>query len=163
MVYKNIRIPKRGGGTRLQRVQVLKSGKYKFVKNLKNAKRRVTSTVRSKSRSVSRRVSKKGGRKKTTRNMTLPLGTLSGLAAGFLINQNSKSPLQNALSGDYENAVRRYIENMSGLDVKTGSWNPVKAKGLLALVLGVSLSKYVGGKMGVNARLGRAGVPIVRV
>ena len=32
--YKNIRIKKRGGGTRLQRVQVLASGKYKFVKNL---------------------------------------------------------------------------------------------------------------------------------
>ena len=33
MTYKNIRIKKRGGGTRLQRVQVLASGKYKFVKN----------------------------------------------------------------------------------------------------------------------------------
>ncbi|GAI47681.1 unnamed protein product, partial [marine sediment metagenome] len=35
--FKNIRIKKRGGGTRLQRVQVLASGKYKFVKNLKKA------------------------------------------------------------------------------------------------------------------------------
>ena len=32
--YKNITIKKRGGGTRLQRVQVLASGKYKFVKNV---------------------------------------------------------------------------------------------------------------------------------
>ncbi len=31
--YKNIRIKKPGGGTRLQRVKVLASGKYKFVKN----------------------------------------------------------------------------------------------------------------------------------
>ena len=36
--FKNIRIKKRGGGTRLQRVQVLKSGKYKFVKNLVKGK-----------------------------------------------------------------------------------------------------------------------------
>ena len=28
--FKNIRLKKRGGGTRLQRVQVLKSGKFKF-------------------------------------------------------------------------------------------------------------------------------------
>ena len=32
--FKNIRIKMRGGKTRLQRVQVLASGKYKFVKNL---------------------------------------------------------------------------------------------------------------------------------
>jgi len=31
--YKTITVPKRGGGTRRQRVQVLASGKYKFVKN----------------------------------------------------------------------------------------------------------------------------------
>ena len=31
--YKNIRIKKKGGGTRMQRGQVLASGKYKFVKN----------------------------------------------------------------------------------------------------------------------------------
>ena len=31
--YKNIRIPMKNGKTRLQRVQVLASGKYKFVKN----------------------------------------------------------------------------------------------------------------------------------
>ena len=32
--FKNIRIKMKGGKTRLQRVQVLASGKYKFVKNL---------------------------------------------------------------------------------------------------------------------------------
>lgn len=31
--FKNIKIKKKGGGTRTQRVQVLASGKYKFVKN----------------------------------------------------------------------------------------------------------------------------------
>jgi hypothetical protein len=52
---------------------------------------------------------------------------------------------------------------MSGLDVKTGKWDPLKAKGTLALLIGVGLSKYVGGKMGVNSRLGRAGVPLIRI
>ncbi len=35
----NIRIKKPGGGTRMQRVQVLKSGKFKFIKNVKGAAR----------------------------------------------------------------------------------------------------------------------------
>jgi len=40
--YKNITIKKKGGGTRKQRVKVLASGKYKFVKNLhKRVKSRV--------------------------------------------------------------------------------------------------------------------------
>ncbi len=44
--YKNIRIPKRGGGSRLQRVQVLASGKYKFVKNLKKSASKTKKKVR---------------------------------------------------------------------------------------------------------------------
>ena len=47
VTYKNIRIKKRGGGTRLQRVQVLASGKYKFVKN--TAKRAVSKARKSSS------------------------------------------------------------------------------------------------------------------
>jgi len=55
--YKNIRVPKRGGGTRMQRVQVLASGQYKFVKNLSksNPSRGKTTTKR-------KTTLKKGGR-----------------------------------------------------------------------------------------------------
>jgi len=68
MSFKNIRIAKRGGGTRLQRVKVLKSGKYKFVKNLiKGAKR--SSKTRRKSnpnkrrrKNVTRKNKRKGGK-----------------------------------------------------------------------------------------------------
>jgi len=44
--FKNIRIPMRNGKTRLQRVQVLASGKYKFVKNLVKASVKTTKTGR---------------------------------------------------------------------------------------------------------------------
>jgi len=47
--FKNIRIKMRGGKTRLQRVQVLASGKYKFVKNLtkgRATRRRASPKVR---------------------------------------------------------------------------------------------------------------------
>ena len=44
--YKTIRIKKAGGGTRLQRVQVLASGKYKFVKNSTKSRKTTTRTRR---------------------------------------------------------------------------------------------------------------------
>ena len=44
---KNIRIKMKGGKTRLQRVKVLKSGKYKFIKN-KKRKRKTSNLKRSK-------------------------------------------------------------------------------------------------------------------
>lgn len=49
MTYKNIRIPMKNGKTRLQRVKVLASGKYKFVKNLATAskKKKTPKTTRS--------------------------------------------------------------------------------------------------------------------
>ncbi len=40
--YKTIRIKKAGGGTRLQKVQVLASGKYKFVKNSTKSRKYTT-------------------------------------------------------------------------------------------------------------------------
>ena len=46
MPIKTIRIRKAGGGTRLQKVEVLKSGKYKFVKNTRKAKRKTTTRKR---------------------------------------------------------------------------------------------------------------------
>ena len=42
MPIKTIRIRKAGGGTRLQKVEVLKSGKYKFVKNGKKTRKFTT-------------------------------------------------------------------------------------------------------------------------
>jgi len=55
--YKNIRIPMKNGKTRLQRVQVLASGKYRFVKNpTKSAsKKRSNRKVAKKARSYASR------------------------------------------------------------------------------------------------------------
>lgn len=58
--FKNIRVKMRGGKSRLQRVQVLASGKYKFVKNIgRRVKSRVTRRTRRTRRSnVKRRVNR---------------------------------------------------------------------------------------------------------
>jgi len=52
--FKNITIKKKGGGKRTQRVQVLSSGKYKFVKNKTKTKRK-TSTKKGQVRKTARR------------------------------------------------------------------------------------------------------------
>lgn len=75
--YKNIRIKKRGGGTRLQRVQVLASGKYKFVKN-KGSPRKASKKKSTKKRGNPTR-SKKGNRKMAKKGL---FGNLSGV--GFI-------------------------------------------------------------------------------
>ena len=78
--YRNIRIKKRGGGYRLQRAQVLKSGKLKFVKNLKKGK---SSASRSTSAPVKRnKRTKTASRKRTKVNSKRFLGNMSISGAG---------------------------------------------------------------------------------
>ena len=56
--FKTIRIKKPNGGTRMQKVQVLASGKYKFVKN--NTKTRKTGPKTRKYTTRKRRTTRKG-------------------------------------------------------------------------------------------------------
>jgi len=106
MVEKTIRIKKRGGGTRLQRVKVLASGKFRFVKNKAKsvkktiAKRRKTSKTRRKSQQRntttkrSKPVAKKGRRRaqitsgfnRITKNKFVR-GAVLGLGGGALVVQ----------------------------------------------------------------------------
>jgi len=62
MVEKIIKIKKRGGGTRLQRVKVLASGKFRFIKNKTRSARK---TIAKRTKSVKRR--RKSQPIKTTR------------------------------------------------------------------------------------------------
>jgi len=68
MVEKTIRIKKRGGGTRLQRVKVLASGKFKFIKNkAKSIRRKRVGSKRKnpKKRSKSQPLRRKSSSKRT--------------------------------------------------------------------------------------------------
>ena len=77
--FKTIRIKKRGGGTRLQRVQVLASGKYKFVKNLGKGKGKTRKT-----RSASKKKASNMGKGNSKMFRTLGAkGALEDFAWGF--------------------------------------------------------------------------------
>ncbi len=85
--FKNIRIKMKNGKTRLQRVQVLASGKYKFVKNTKSRSSK-TSRPRKASKSLKRRSSKsrnvrKTGKGKMFRNIGA-VGAAEDVAWGFM-------------------------------------------------------------------------------
>ena len=80
MTYKNIRIKKKGGGTRLQRVKVLATGQYRFVKNLTTgSKAKKTTKKRSSSR---KKVKKTGNNGKMFRTLGTK-GALEDFAWGF--------------------------------------------------------------------------------
>lgn len=58
MTFKTITIKKRGGGTRKQKVKVLASGKFRFVKNSATKAKRTTKRIKRKTRSVKRVITK---------------------------------------------------------------------------------------------------------
>jgi hypothetical protein len=82
--FKNIRVPVgKTGKTRLQRVQILKSGKFKFVKNLKKGPGSATK------RTVKRSSSKKKGKVRNTAKGKLfrsisGAGALEDVGVGFI-------------------------------------------------------------------------------
>jgi len=71
VVFKNIRLKKPGGGTRMQRVEVLKSGKFKFVKNLKTR-------AKSAARKVKSKVTRRRSPKKTIKKKSSNKGSMAG-------------------------------------------------------------------------------------
>lgn len=81
--YKNIRMKKKGGGTRIQRVQVLASGKYKFVKNIgSKASKKVKSVTRRRSASKKKASNMGKGNGKMFRTLGTK-GALEDFAWGF--------------------------------------------------------------------------------
>ena len=114
MAFKIITIKKRGGGTRKQRVQVLASGKFKFVKNkarsvTKRVSKRVSKTIkRVKRRSVVVKRRKSSPRKSRSIQSKIPfvnnptirkvatgigLATIGTAVIGLVLPQFANNPI----------------------------------------------------------------------
>ena len=78
MATKTIKIKKRGGGYRLQKVLILRSGKYKFIKNT-NIKRMTLAKPKGTVRKVARRKYRRS--KKGSSNSLIPKGIMRPLGA----------------------------------------------------------------------------------
>ena len=151
-----IRIPKRGGGTRLQKVKVLASGKYRFMKNPKS-KGKSSPKKSSKTKRKVKKTAKKKRRRK--RGMTIPLAVVGGLAAGLA------EPAQKMLEGDFEYALALLSRNYTGFRPGTGTWEPSYLRnGMLPLVAGLLVHKFVGGSpLNLNKTLAASGIPFIRI
>lgn len=86
MTFKTITVKKRGGGTRRQKVKVLASGKYKFVKNSSTSSRKSTKRKSSSKRRSVKRVIKKtvkvthmARRRRSTRRSSKSSGLVGSL------------------------------------------------------------------------------------
>ena len=169
MTFKNIKIKKKGGGTRTQRVKVLASGKYKFVPNI--GKNSPASTKKSKKSSNPRSSKKKTGKvkkmtkKKRRRNnsITVPLAIIAPLAAGLAepISNMVFNPTPETITGSLNHIGVIY----TGYNAVEGSFQPeMLNRGLLPLIIGAIVHKFVGGApLNVNRMLARAKVPFIRI
>jgi len=139
--YKNIRVKKPNGGYRTQRVQVLASGKYKFVKNkgtkrATKARRRSVRAAPARRRRtyVARRKKRGGGRRKGIR-----IGATAGMIAGlYATYQEYKA-----------NGTTGVVKALTGYSIPNGTWNWKDARGAIPMIAGVGLS-MVASKVGLN-------------
>lgn len=154
--YKNITVKKRGGGTRKQRVQVLASGKYKFVKNIGKSKSKAKGKAK-KAKTTKRRSMAKKKKNSRRRKFTLPMAVITPFV------WKSYSAIQNAAGGNYDQAVRDLMWHFAAID-SSGNFNPDALKTWIPVIMGLLVHKFVGGApLNLNRALGNAGVPIIRI
>lgn len=143
--YKNIRIKKKGGGTRIQRVQVLASGKYKFVKNKRSSSKKSPSKKKTRTKKKSSGPSQKkktgsGGMK--TFHIAANLGVLA-IPLALLLSA--------FLGGmDWRVMLGRLTAAYTAYNPITGAWEPdIAFANYGAIALGTLASKLAA-KFGLN-------------
>lgn len=94
------------------------------------------------------------------RNITIPIALIGGLGAGlghvYAAHKTYNNP---------EITLARLCRIYTGYDPSLGEFETAWLKrGLLPLILGGLVHKFVGGSpLNVNRALGRAGVPFIRI
>jgi hypothetical protein len=148
--FKNISVPKRGGGTRLQRVQVLANGKYKFVKNTgrKTRNRPKSQKKRSarKRRVVRKRISfqkHKGGN-----SMGKPFHLAANLGLAAVPSFIGLSAAFGEM--DWREALGHLVAAYTFWNPMTGSWDPMYGvSNYVCIGAGMAASKLAA-KFGLN-------------
>lgn len=155
--FKNIRIKKKGGGSRMQRVQVLASGKYKFVKNTTKSRSPRSSPRKKATRKGVRRMPKK--RKGRRRNgFTIPLALVAGVGGSLA------RPVMTAVNTqDYQLALWQLCEGFTGYYPGNNTWELGRLKfGMLPLIVGAVAHKAAS-FLGINRTLAQSRIPFIRV
>lgn len=155
MTYKNIKIKKKGGGTRIQRVRVLKSGKYQFVKNVGSKSKNLTKNNKKRKMSYMPKKKRRNGKRK----FTLPLAPIVGVVAMPSLQATANA----ALKGQFQEAMVQ-AKGVVGI-TRDGAFNAqLLISNIAPLVVGGLVHKFVGGApLNVNRMLASAGVPVIRI
>ncbi len=92
------------------------------------------------------------------RGFTLPIALVAGFGAPV------SSIIIHTTQGGFPAGLREASRIMIGWDNETGQWNWGHLKfGLMPILLGGLIHKFVGGRLGVNRYLANSGIPIVRL
>lgn len=168
MTFKTITLKKKGGGTRRQRVKILASGKYKFVKNPKKgakSKSRSESTAKPKRRKKT--VARKKRRSRRSRQMTVPLAVVvPAITPLAMPAMYGKSVIQWLMEGNWDQALKSLAYRYAGINPEAGGqimWEELIAT-YAPMVAGTLVHKFVGGPpLNLNKTLARYGVPFLRI
>lgn len=97
--------------------------------------------------------------KHRSKGMTLPLAVLAGMAVPAI------DLYKNGISqGDAGRTMNTAAAIFTGYNPESHTWEMAYLKrGLLPVVAGILVHKFVGGKLGVNRALAGAGVPFIRL
>jgi len=152
--FKNIRMKMKGGKSRTQRVKVLASGKYKFVKNL--TKSRVSRNVKSKTKR--RRLSLTKKRRRGARKLTIPLAPIARIIAAPAV----RAGIANAMVGNVDGVLYE-AGKFVGMANGTFDMNALISN-ITPVVVGCLVHKFIGGApLNVNRMLASANVPLLRI
>lgn len=95
--------------------------------------------------------------KSRAKKMTIPVALVGGFAVPI-----ARSVIVGQGLGVGQ-GLRHFTAITTGIDPETGGWNAAYLRlGLLPIIMGALLHKVVGGYLGLNRALARAGVPILR-
>ena len=115
---------------------------------------------------------RRGGRKmakkkrRYRRSMTVPLAPILGFAAGLTMpaEAQAQSPANLLMAGRFTDALNGMLSNYTGYNVYRQKWDITYAKGLLPLIMGMLVHKFVGGSpLNLNRMLARHKIPLLRI
>jgi hypothetical protein len=91
-------------------------------------------------------------------HMTIPIAPIAGLMVGLVPAAKSLA------AGNPEAAASGLVYRYTGYRTWDNKWSARGlSTGLLPLVIGGLVHKFVGGQLGINAALGRARFPLLRI
>ena len=90
------------------------------------------------------------------RNFTIPLALVGGLMPGLM------NPVKQLMVGNLDGAMKHIQYNYALVDAN-GKFNLRLAERAYVPLFVGAIVHWLAGRLGINQRLGRAGVPIIRI